>query len=402
MTSRQRWILATALVTQAFAVGLTHGIFPVFLVPLEKAFAAPRTVIATGSVLMMIALCASGLVTGMLFDRGHARRVMLGGAVLLASALALAARAPNLPVLALAAVLMGMSVPPLGPLSGATLVTRFFAHERGRALGWVGMGPPLGAGIFAGLAGVLLTHFEWRSVLLVFALAVVAVLWPLIWIAIPARFETHPVEGNVAIGTFGDPRASKPFWRRPVFWSTAAMFALAAGIATGWTAHFVAFLGGQGVDDAMRTGLLSIQFWMAVPASFVFGALGDRRRPTGLLLAILAGQGAILAAYAMTTATDPFAPGVFVVLGAAAGFLSGGLVPLFLLLLASRIAAASFSRALAVSNLLMLPAMSASVLLAARDFEWSGNYQRALVGLAAGHLVAIACLLGSNRMRTTT
>jgi len=48
MNARQRWILVAALVTQAFAVGLTHGIYPVFLEPLEAAFDASRTRIASG------------------------------------------------------------------------------------------------------------------------------------------------------------------------------------------------------------------------------------------------------------------------------------------------------------------------------------------------------------------
>ena len=69
MNSRQRWIVAAALVTQAFAVGLTHGIYPVFLEPLEAAFDAPRTLVAGGQVLMMLSLTASSLATGLLFDQ---------------------------------------------------------------------------------------------------------------------------------------------------------------------------------------------------------------------------------------------------------------------------------------------------------------------------------------------
>ena len=405
MTSRQRWILLTGLVTQAVAVGLTHGIFPVFLEPIEAAFDAKRTLVAAGPVVMMLALTGSSLVTGHLFDRGYARRIMLSGATLLALALALAATSTNLWLLAGAAVLMGISVPSIGPLSGATLVTRYFAEERGRALGWIGMGPPLGAGVFAGLAAYMLARTDWRTTLLAFAGVVILLLWPLIWFVVPARFESRGAvntqETRETKATTATTQAAKgltgsPF-RTPVFWWTAGMFALAAGISTGWTVHFVAYLGGQGFDDGERAALLSAQFWMAAPASVVFGALGDRFRPTRLLYGILAGQALILFLFSGSLIPAPLPHALVLALGILSGLISGGLVPLFLLLLGRRIDGAAFSRALGLSNVLMLPAVAGAVLFSAYCFESQGSYQWALVGLAAGYLVALASLVASNR-----
>ncbi len=393
MSSRQRWIVAAALVTQAFAVGLTHGIYPVFLEPLEAEFDAPRTLVAGGQVLMMLSLTASSLATGLLFDRGHARRLMWAGASLLALALLLAATASSLWMLAGAAILMGLSVPSIGPLAGATLVTRAFAQERGRALGWIGMGPPLGAGAFAALAAYLMARSDWRTTLLLFAGAVLLVLWPLIWIGVPARFEApRPVEA-------GDRSKPQPdgSLRRPVFWLTAGMFALAAGISSGWTVHLVAFLGGQGLDEAERAGLLSAQFWLAAPAAFVFGALGDRFRPERLLVGILAGQGVVLLIYSGVLVPAPLPHALVFALAIFSGLISGGLIPLFILLLGRRVAAAAFSRALGLSNVLMLPALATAVLASAYCFERQGSYQWALVLLAVGQGAAIVCLLASNR-----
>lgn len=403
MTSRQRWILLTALVTQAVAVGLTHGIFPVFLEPIEDAFEAKRTLVAAGPVVMMLALTGSSLVTGHLFDRGHARRIMLSGATLLALALALAATSTNLWILAGTAVLMGISVPSIGPLSGATLVTRYFAEGRGRALGWIGMGPPLGAGIFAGLAAYILARTDWRTTLLTFAGVVILLLWPLIWFVVPASFESR---GAVITAEATDitqaakSSTSSPV-RTPVFWWTAGMFALAAGISTGWTVHFVAFLGGQGFDDGERAALLSAQFWMAAPASLVFGALGDRFRPTRLLYGILGGQALILLTFSGSLVPAPLPHTLVLALGILSGLISGGLVPLYLLLLGRRVDGAAFSRALGLSNVLMLPAVAGAVLLSAYCFERQGSYQWALVGLAAGYLVALASLVASNRSGAT-
>lgn len=396
MTSPQRRILSVALLSQAVGVGLTHGIFPVFLEPLERAFEAPRTQVAAGSVLMMLALVASSLVTGMLFDRGHGRRVMLTGATLLALGLSLAASAGSLGVLAFAAVLMGASVPSIGPLSGATLVSRFFDSDRGRALGWVGMGPPLGAGLFAGVAGLLLARLDWRTTAMTFAVVDVCVLWPLIWFSVPARFEPRSVDPMTAVGGAGSSL------RRPIYWLTAAMFAIAAGISTGWTAHFAAFLSGQGLARDECAALLSAQFWMAVPASFAFGALGDRIGPGRLLFGILSGQGAILLVFSLASGTALLTAPVLTVLAVASGLVSGGLIPLFLLALGRRVEGAAYSRAVALSNLLMLPVMAGAVMLAADGFERTGDYREALLLLAGGHLVAIGCLAASNRLEAST
>jgi len=161
--------------------------------------------------------------------------------------------------------------------------------------------------------------------------------------------------------------------------------------------HFLAFLGGQGLEEGERAGLLSAQFWIAAPASFAFGALGDRFQPGRLLVGILAGQALILALFSGLLVPGPLPHGLIVVLCIASGLISGGLIPLFILLLGRRVGAAAFSRALGVSNLLMLPAMAGAVLVSAYCFERQGSYQWSLLLLAAGNLAAIVSLLASNR-----
>ena len=135
MTSTQRSILAVAMLTQGIAVGLTVGIVPIFLEPLELAFDAPRTVIAGGQILIMLTLTIGSIVTGIVLDRGHVRAAMLVGACGMISAQVLASVAPNLWVLGLAAGLAGFSIPPLGPLTAGKLITHYFDQGRGRAMG---------------------------------------------------------------------------------------------------------------------------------------------------------------------------------------------------------------------------------------------------------------------------
>ncbi len=387
MTRRQRSILAVATLTQAFAVGVTIGVFPLFLEPLEASFDASRTQIALGPILIMSALASAGIVAGGVLDKGRVRRAMLIGTLLLSSALTAASFAPNLWRLALAALVAGFSIPFIGPLAGMTLVTRLFSEDQGRAFGVMSTGPALGSGFFAGLAGLLLQRLEWHSIYLLLAALSIALLVPLIWFVIPARVDVNPEadsESVVGVG-LGD------VIRRPVFWLSAGVFALAAGIVTGWTTHLGAFLAGIGLGANQVTSLVAVQFWMGVPGALVFGILADRVRLVTLFIAMLGFEAVAFAVYA-----SEISPLAAAILGVGFGFVAGGLIPLYMILLGQRLEPQILGRAMGMSNLIMLPVMAIAAIVAASIYESQGNYERAAMIFAIGMLTAIGMLLLSN------
>jgi predicted MFS family arabinose efflux permease len=388
MTRRQRSILAVSTLTQAVAIGVTIGVFPLFLEPLEASFDASRTQISIGPILLMFALASAGIVAGGVLDKGQVRRAMLFGAALLTGGLVAAALAPNLWVLALAALAAGFSIPFIGPLAGMTLVSRLFSEDQGRAFGVMSMGPAIGSGFFAGLAGFLLQTLEWRAIYLILAGVTVVVLVPLVWWIVPAQVDS-PSDVDPASEQAVDLRE---VLRRPVFWLSALVFALAAGIGAGWTNHVAAFLGGIGLTEGQVAGLVAVQFWMGVPGALIFGVLADRLPLTPLWISMLGFQALAFLAYASGISLLGAA-----VLGVSFGIVSGGLLPLYMLLLGQRIEIQILGRAMGLSNLLMLPIMAVAAILAASVYEGQGNYDRALVIFALGMLAAIASLLASNR-----
>lgn len=388
MTAQQRSILAVAMISQGVSVGLTMGVLPVFLEPLEAAFDAPRTAIASGQILIMLALTGGSLVTGAALDRGHARSVMLVGAGLIIVALLLASIATNLYTLALAALIAGAAVPPTGPITAATLVTRNFDEERGRALGLMSMGPPLGSGLFAALAGWALIRFEWREVFVLFAGIAAVALIPAILRVVPARYET----ATASAGGAAEPGVTLfDVLKQPAFLWAGGLFALATGIAMGWTVHVAAYVGGAGFDEAEAARLLGVQFWMGVPGALFFGVLSDRVSLTALFVMMLGAVAACLGGFALEPATS-----VVVVLCIVSGFAMGGMVPLYMMLLGRRMGPYAMGRAMGLSNLLMLPVMAASVLYAASVFEATDGYASALVVFSFVLVLAVGCLFGSN------
>lgn len=396
MKKHQIRILAVATLAQAFAIGVTIGIFPLMLEPLEADFSAPRTQISIGPVLIMLALCSAGVVAGGVLDKGRVRRAMLFGAFLLTFGLVLAGVGPSLGWLAVAALASGFSIPFVGPLAGMTLVTRSFDEEQGRAFGIMSTGPGIGSGIFAGLGGLLLQTLDWREIYLLLAAAIFFVLVPLIWFTIPAYLP--------ALVRRGAPESTGPVvrigevLRRPVFWLTAGVFALAAGVGSGWTSHYAAFLGGDvGMGVQPVASLVALQFWMGVPGALFFGVMTDRMPASKLFTTALLLQATIFAAYSFEISAL-----VATALAILFGFATGGMVPLYMALLQTRLEPQILGRAMGISNILMLPAMALTVMTAASVYEADLSYSRATVLFGAGLLGAIGCLFLSNRSAQKT
>lgn len=400
MTARQRSILLVAILTQGISVGLTYGIFPVFLEPFEVAFDAPRTTISSGLIVIMVSLAVGSTLAGGVFDGGRARAPMLAAAFCFAGSLVVASTASSLWQLGLAAVMAGFAIPSVGPLAGAILLTRHFAADRGRALGLMSMGPPLGSGLFAWAAGALLVSIGWREALLVFAGVALVALVPLIVFVVPARLPPDPMLALLDADASAPPPDPEDggsggvggLLRSPAFWWAASLFALMAGISQGWTAHVAAYLGGLGLDEVARSRLVALQYWLGVPGALFFGTMADRVGLSPLLFGMLG-----LAGGAFVIFAGGPTPLVATLVCAAFGFAFGGVVPLYMMLLGERLGADALGRAMGLSNVVMLPITAGSVLLAAAVFEATGGYRSALLVFAVGMGGAMGCLVGSNR-----
>jgi predicted MFS family arabinose efflux permease len=384
MTRRERRILFVALVCQAVGVGVTVGSFTLFVEPLEQAFEAPRAQVSFGNSLLVVALALAGTSVGSFLDRGYARRVMFLGGILMGGALVLAASATHLWMLALAALLAGIAIPTLGPLAGMSLVSRAIAKaDRGRAMGIVSMGTPLGSGLFAAIVGWAISQWGWRGAYGLLAVLTLAIVLPLVGLLIPSRLESTDAEGRaepaLELGEIA---------RMPAFWLTAIVFALVMGFSTGWASQLAPFLTRAGLGEAEVAGLIALQFWMGIPGSLLFGALADRVGLHALFLLAILFQAVAFACYASGVSIVGLA-----VLAVGFGFSIGGMIPLFSLILGRQVGADALGRAMGLSNLLLLPSTVGSITFASLVYDRSGAYTTALIVFSIGSLVAAVCLL---------
>ncbi len=383
MNALQRRLLFTITVTQGFAIGMSYGTFPLFLQPLEDSFNATRTAISSGQIIVMLAMSLGGLVVGSNLDKGYPRRIMMTGAVLIIAAFTAGSLAQQLWMLAIVAFAIGCCFPAIGPLVGAGLVTRYFSADRGRALGVMSIGPPLGSGLCAALAGFCIPIVGWQGTLAMFA-GLCTVLLPLIWWNVPARFAvaensiaTHQRSGSSMLDVL----------RKRIFLWTVFAYALFMGTSMAWTVHIAAFLSTIGMDAMQQASVLALSFWMGIPGALIFGFFADRVKPAYLFACMIVLTGMVLALYAQDLSQS-----AVIGLVALAGFAMGGAVPLYSMLLSERIDANQFGKAMGVSNFFILPIMGIAVLTSASLYERYANYDLALLFLAGLLCVSLACL----------
>ena len=370
MDARGRRYVAVALTTQAVAVGTTLGSFSLFVQPLQEAFGAARWHISLAPTLIVLALAVSGMSLGPLLDRGAIRPVMLGGATLLSLSLLLASQATSLAWLALFCFTAGLAVPALGPMGGSTLVGRAFVRDRGRALGIVNLGGPVGIFCFASLSGLVLEFLDWHGTLALFGVLAAAIPIPLVLRFIPRHVdavaeETPEPDAGWTMGRLVQTRA---------FVLRALAFAVGVGIAAGWNSQVAVFLFGHGLSLRGAAGVVALAGSFAIVGTLTVGFLADRVRGELLLATLLTIQFTGGVVFVSGAPGEVIVPAVVLF-----GLTMGGFIPVYTSILARRFGPASIGRGMGLTNLFMLPVSAGSGPAAAAVFDATGSYDGALL-----------------------
>ncbi len=368
---------------QAVAVGGIFGSFPVLVAPLVDAFDASLTQVSSGIGLVALMLGVMGPIWGRWIDGGEFRRIMLCGSVATSACFVAASLATSLPQLGLVCLGLGTALPLVGPLVGSSLIGKLFVESRGRAMGIASMGPPAGSALFALLAGEIVSRWDWRVALQVFA-AISLLMIPLIAGAIPRRVEAVSTPEQAADGEWTRAR----LLRTRDFWCVALAIGIASGIATGWGAQLVNFVLDLGYDLAAGARIAAIGGGVGIVGTLGFGILADRWSPRWLLFAALLAQVVAFGIYL----GEPSYAGL---ISAAVlfGTCGGSMIMLYALTLTQRFGSAGLGQALGLTNLFILPFGVLASPLAGALRESSGSYSLPIMVLASALLIAAGSLL---------
>ncbi len=159
-----------------------------------------------------------------------------------------------------------------------TAIARWFAATRGRALAIAGWGHPLGEGILPAGVAYLLTVLEWRSVWIVMAIIIVAVIVPVYLLTLrgerqPQGTETAP---ELLTGLRGKHWTRAEVLRHPLFWWLIPVLMGSPLIGTSVLFHQAHIVEIKGWTLAQYTAGFPVYAAMSIITSMVFGVLVDR------------------------------------------------------------------------------------------------------------------------------
>lgn len=378
MTDQQyRWVIVGyTLVIQAVTVGTLIYCFALFAVPWIGEFADSRAEVMIAISLLQIVFGLLGPFAGTAMDRLRMRTIVLVGVGCYGIGYALLTQVTALwQIYLLFATLFPIAMSLMGTLASQTLVTRWFADQRGLAIGISAMGTSIGGMAFPLLVAMWLASIGWREAagwLCIIGLVMVA---PLTWVVLARR---SPAAAPLAADGSDDLSV------RTVLTSRAFWVTIAGVLPLNLVFGAVQFnLGAYAADlnQADFAGqLIAISAAAMVAGKLLFGALADRIRHRVLFW--IAASFMIVAMWLMHGSPDV----VVMVLGVAfVGLAGGGILPIMAVIVGARFPVVHFGR---VMGLVMLSLTVASLgpIIAGRVFDVTGSYDPAFL-LFAGLLV---------------
>jgi MFS family permease len=389
MNHSYRWVIvaAGALMT-CVALGAMFSL-AIFLEPMSLDTNWSRTGISSAMTLNFLVMGLGGFAWGAIYDRVGARPVVLAGAVLLGLSLVVASRANSLLTFQLSyGVIVGLAASAFfAPM--IALTTAWFDTNRSLAVSLVSAGMGVAPMTISPFARWLITAYDWRTAM--FDIGVMA--WVLL---LPAVFLVRQPPAAVAAsdGTPA-PAADDPGMsvgqalRSPQFIVLGLTFFACCAAHSGPIFHMVSYAMSCGVAPMAAVSIYSVEGLAGLGGRVLYGVLGDRLGVKPVLVAGLAIQGLVIAAYLTAGQLEQF-----YLLAVIFGATYGGVMPLYAVLAREYFGLRIIGTVLGAATMLSSLGMSLGPLAGGMIYDATSSYHwlfigSALIGLGAAG-IAIA------------
>jgi MFS family permease len=245
--------------------------FSLFLRPVESDFGWSRTLVTVPYMVAMLGWGAGAVFFGKLADDVGARRVLLGGILLMAAGFIGMSLSQNLWQLSISFGLMvGLAMGASGLVIVSLMVAKHYeAKNRGLAVSVIQTAAPLSPLVFAPLLYYLIRTYHWRAAALAAGILLLAVAFPLAWLGAREPADVGSMRRRARWSN------CLPYLRnRSMLLMFAARFS--CGVAFFQSAHLVAIALSKGFDA--RTGAIALGVFggAAAGSALLFGWLSDR------------------------------------------------------------------------------------------------------------------------------
>jgi MFS family permease len=325
--SRYRWtIVAAGAVMGCIALGAMFSL-PVLLRPIAASTGWSTTGVSAAMTIGFIAMAVGSLGWGALSDRIGARWTCLIGSLLLGAGLQLGSMASTLAGFQTAfGLLVGLATSAIfAPIMAC--VTGWFVTQRSLAVSLVSAGFGVAPLTMSPWVAWLAVSHDWRQVLQIVAVLVVAVLVPISFLV--RRPPALEREAAPVSGTDGAQSAMRPeqLTRSPQFIVLVLTNFFCCATHSGPIIHTVSYAVTCGIPLITAVTIYSVEGLAGLGGRIAFGLAGDRFGARRTLITGLLMQAFFAAAYYFASSLN-----VFYVVAVLFGFTYGGVMPLYAVL----------------------------------------------------------------------
>lgn len=387
--------------------GLITYSYSMLVVPLIEEFGATLFVAMLGlTVAKLVSACASPFL-GSLIDRYPMRIFVTLGIVALGFAFVLLSYISAIwQFLVIFGLFVALALAFLGPLTGATLVSRWFSRRRGLTLGLAAVGMSAGGFVAPPVIQYLMDTMGWRETFFAIGIAVL-VSGPAFFLLIRNSPQEHGLlPDGEPVETVSDAKleeqaeanlytSTQAILREPAFWMMGVSTGTIYACLTAVLANIVPYALDLGVDKLKAAQLISVMAFTGMIGKLVFGYAADHinlKVSYWLAMALMATGILLLAEHPQYS--------LMVIASAVIGFSSGGVTPVYGALLAKVFGVASYARVLGLMRVLTMLITLFGPPFAGLVFDLTGTFTLAFYAFVTV-LIFAGLVLTPLRLRKT-
>lgn len=375
-------VLAGSALSEMAAIGATSYSAGLYVLPLQAEFHLSRAAASSPVSILFSGAMVFAPFAGRILDAWPIRRAMVLGAVLLCGAMVTIAFSSRLWLMVLALLLpaaFGFIL--LGPVTTATLVSRWFHRRRGLALGFAAVATSGGGFTVVPLMSRAIEHYGWRSALLQEAAVFAVLSLVLALFVLKDRPADLGLDGGREMrgADAPQPPAAGGFlsrWReilgRRDFWAPCLVVATVSGLSQGIVVSAVPYGVQLGLGASQAAFLVAVFSLTAAVTKVSAGLLADLIDKRWLLILATLSMCAALGLLSSWPAIASLAAAC-----ALAGLALGAALPSSAALVAVRFGAARFGATMGWIYTFIGGLTIAAAWLAGAMFDLTGGYRNA-------------------------
>jgi MFS family permease len=397
------FVLAASALTEMLVAGATSYSAGLFVLPVQTEFGLSRADASSAVLIVNLGAIFMAAYAGRILDRYPIRIAVCAGAICFSLALAVIALTSSLWVMVVALFLplaMGFSM--LGPMTTATLASRWFFRRRGLALGIAAIATSGGGFVVVPLLSKSIESYGWRAALLTEAILFFVIVTALALLVLKdnpfkAGLGANPENRGRTdeaqfskLGSFATGK-SWPWWKilsSRGFWAPSLLIAVISGLCQVIVITAPPYghqLGFAAAASAFLISAFSIAAALTKISAGVMADFWDKR-----LILFTAALFIPLAMAILCTSTSYWAIATACCL---AGVSLGGALPTSAFLIAARFGAARFGSVIGWTYVLVFSSTIATVRFTGTMFDRSGSYRPAFAALLGFSLCVWAVAL---------